>query len=231
MKVNEIFLSIEGEGIRTGEFSTFIRLYGCNLRCKYCDTMYAVEGNEFIEMSPQEILEKVQNFKVQNITVTGGEPLIHKDIDKLFTILCEAGYKVNVETNGSIKPTFRHKNLFYTMDWKVRLGSGASCCTLPNTKERDLALERYYGLQKTDVIKFVVGNSEDICEAAIVTNFIRMKIGDDNMPFVYISPIFGKITPAEIVEEIRNEYITLKKFVRIQVQLHKIIWSPKMRGV
>ena len=97
MKVNEIFSSIDGEGIRAGELATFIRLAGCNLRCNYCDTKYALAQDSGKEMTVSEILEKVNEFNVKNITVTGGEPLIHKDIEKLIDKLIENGYKVNIE--------------------------------------------------------------------------------------------------------------------------------------
>ena len=81
--VNEIFGSIDGEGLRTGELATFIRLAGCNLRCSYCDTDYALKANQGTEMSIDEIIAKVKDIGYRNITLTGGEPLIHKNVEKL----------------------------------------------------------------------------------------------------------------------------------------------------
>ena len=114
MNVNEIFYSIDGEGIRTGAPAVFIRLTGCNLRCGYCDTAYAF--NEGSEMSESEIIDAVKQYKCKNVTVTGGEPLLQGR--ELIKKLCRLGYNVNVETNGSLPINdIQHANAIITMDY------------------------------------------------------------------------------------------------------------------
>ena len=105
MKVIEIFDSIDGEGIRTGQCATFIRLAGCNLRCSYCDTVYSLFGEEtpceYTEMTVDEIISKV-NMTYKRVTLTGGEPLVHTDSAELVLKLTEIGCDVNIETNGAV---------------------------------------------------------------------------------------------------------------------------------
>ena len=102
MKLNEIFYSIDVEGLRTGELAVFIRLAGCNLNCSYCDTKYALKPNAGTKMSIDDILKEVEKYHCPNITLTGGEPLIHKEVNDLIDKLIENGYQVNIETNGAI---------------------------------------------------------------------------------------------------------------------------------
>ena len=124
MKVVEIFKSIDGEGIRVGYPVTFIRLAGCNLRCNYCDTKYSYENEKFTEMTPQKIYNRVYKLGGRRITLTGGEPLIHKDVKVLVDLLIDKGYEVNIETNGSVDITgYLSKNIIVTMDYKCA-GSG-----------------------------------------------------------------------------------------------------------
>ena len=129
MKVSEIFKSIEGEGIRMGQSAVFVRLHGCNLRCSYCDSMYAVEGPDFKLMSVGEVLAAVEAYRnesgVKCVTLTGGEPLIHEGVSELLTKFSEAGFEVNIETNGTVPCKWQLPGLFYTMDWKCK-SSGMS---------------------------------------------------------------------------------------------------------
>ena len=154
MKVCEIFKSIEGEGLRTGQAAVFVRLHGCNLRCSYCDSMYAVEGSDFWFMNVGEILAAVETYRTETgvkcVTLTGGEPLIHMGVEELLTALSEAGFEVNVETNGTVPCKWRLPGLFYTMDWKCK-SSGMS--------DR-MKMENLATLCKDDVLKFVVGRFE-----------------------------------------------------------------------
>lgn len=215
MKVVEIFKSIEGEGKRAGLPATFIRLHGCNLRCTYCDSMYAVEGQDFIEMTVEQIMEKAEEFGCPNITVTGGEPLIHQDIKELLQALCRRGYWVNVETNGSIKPPFRtvDDRLFYTIDYKT------SSSGMLDKMNKELFTEC---IARQDVLKFVVGSEQDLNEALTLYNELVYE------PQVYVSPVFGKIEPKQLVDFVLNNKLYDWK---VQLQLHKFIWNPEMRGV
>ena len=119
--VNEIFGSIDGEGLRTGELATFIRLAGCNLRCTYCDTSYSLSIKDGKEMTISEILEKVKEIGYKNITLTGGEPLIHQNVEELVDELIKNDYNVNIETNGAVNITpYISKKLILTMDYKTK---------------------------------------------------------------------------------------------------------------
>lgn len=121
MRVVEIFKSIDGEGKRAGLPTTFIRLYGCNLNCSYCDTRYGCEDSNYTTMSLDEIIDKVEDLGVSCVTLTGGEPLLQTDVKVLIELLNRMNYDVNIETNGSIdfQPFVKGLNhVFVTMDYK-----------------------------------------------------------------------------------------------------------------
>lgn len=220
LRVLEIFTSVEGEGIRVGEPVTFVRLFGCNMRCDYCDTSYSYCPSEkVVSMTVREIIAAVDVGGPKSVTLTGGEPLIHPHVDKLIKELCAKGYRVNVETNGSVDSKqfrkFHIDNLFFTMDWKS-ISSGVERTMRTHNPDH------FKNLRKTDVIKFVVGTKADLDDMKQMIEMIRP------VAKLYVSPIFGMIEPAEIAD-----YILANKLydVRLQVQLHKIVWPPEMRGV
>lgn len=218
MRVNEIFKSIDGEGLRTGELTTFIRLAGCNLRCSYCDTCYALKNSNGTEMSVDEIVKMAKKYDYKNITLTGGEPLIHRDVDSLISKLCENGFYVNIETNGSvpIDKYILNKNILITMDYKLP-SSGV---------EKNMNLNNLEKLRKNDVLKFVIGKDDfDKIKQIIEKYSIKS--------YIYLSPVFGEVEPFEIVDFMKimhTQGIDTSK-MRVQVQLHKIIWNPNERGV
>ena len=213
MKVNEIFYSIEGEGRRAGMPCVFIRLFGCNLNCSYCDTRYSCSGEDYTEMSVEEILKRVKKYDCPNVTVTGGEPLIHKDINTLLEELSAKDYQVNVETNGSIVPANNNdSNIFYTVDYKT-YSSGMTDKMNPKT---------FSTMSIFDVLKFVVGSREDLDQAY---EFVK---NNNIIADIYVSPIFGQIEPKEIVEYLKEHHLN---FWKVQLQLHKYIWEPQKRGV
>lgn len=220
MKINEIFKSISGEAANAGYPVIFVRTYGCNLRCGYCDTMYAVEGGDYITMDPQGILKECENLGIKRVILTGGEPLIQPDAPELVDLLCDNGYQVEIETNGAVHlgqfhlklKTKRKDLLSYTMDYK-------SHTSLMTAKMIEDNLE-FLGAK--DVLKFVVGSNEDLLQVYdIVTN-------NDLHCQVFVSPVFGKIEPKDIVEFILEHNLTE---VRTQIQLHKVIWDVNQRGV
>ena len=216
MIVNEIFSSIDGEGLRTGELATFIRLAGCNMRCSYCDTLYALNDNDGRELKISEIIKKVEKYKTKNITLTGGEPLIHKDVDLLIDELINNGYKVNIETNGSI-PIDKYLNrCLITMDYKAP----------SSLMEKKMLLSNIEKLTDSDVLKFVVKESDFNTVEKIIKSYSIKS-------YIYISPIFGEVEPTKIVEfmKVMSEREVNMEKVRVQVQLHKIIWNPNMKGV
>lgn len=220
MKIVELFSSIDGEGIRTGKLVTFIRTYGCDLRCSYCDSMYALEGMDYIEMDIPTILDKCKELKNKCITLTGGEPLIHKDVDILINELLKEGYEVNIETNGAtdISRFITNSNkLFFTIDYKT-----------PFSKmENKMYMDNFYKhVRPNDVVKFVCANEEDLdVMRHVVTN---MKNNLTVLPHIFVSPVFGEIEPVKLVEYIKKYNL---QDVRVQLQIHKLIWEPTMKGV
>ena len=216
MKVVEIFKSIDGEGKRAGLPTTFIRLYGCNLNCSYCDTRYGCENDNYIVMSIKRILDRVKDLDCQSITITGGEPLIHPGIEKLINALYKAGYWINVETNGTqnifpYRSNYRSGRLFFTVDYK--------CPSSGMTEKMNCNFEY---LNEDDVLKFVVGSQDDMVSALEFLEAHNIKTN------VYFSPVFGKIEPVQIVDFLIENKLNDCK---VQLQLHKIIWNPEERGV
>lgn len=229
MKVVEIFNSIDGEGSRAGFLATFIRLYGCNLSCTYCDSNYACIGNDYKEMTIYEILTEVEKYNCHNITLTGGEPLIHEeDATKLISLLIKNGYEVNIETNGSkdierIRNSIKHKynpkvarnQLFFTMDWKSIYSGMATKNLQKNLMELD----------ENDVLKFVVADEKDLEQMTdIITTYLPYLTCH-----IFVSPVFGKIEPKDIVAYLQKNPCLSN--VRLQLQMHKYIWPADMRGV
>ena len=216
-KVNEIFLSIDGEGVRTGLPTVFIRLYGCNLNCSYCDTRYSCENKEYTLMPLMDILEQVLSYGVPRVTLTGGEPLIHEGVKDLINSLVVNGIEVNIETNGAVDLQdfweFRYSSkVIFTMDYKCASSGMEDKMKLWNLKV----------LQPKDVIKFVVSNYNELEKM----EYILEETGCKAQP--YVSPVFGAIEPKELVEYVLENKLNN---VKVQVQLHKIIWNPNMRGV
>ena len=225
--VSEIFYSIDGEGARTGSPAIFIRLFGCNLDCSYCDSVYACKADAdkigFTRKSIHEILLAVETFTpCKCITLTGGEPLIHEHIGDLISELRSAGYWVNIETNGAVdlgpiivgqSDKKSSMDYFFTMDWKS-ISSGESSKMLSSNLEL---------LDTNDVLKFVVGSEEDLEQMKQV-----LEANPEIDAQVYVSPVWGKIEPADIVH-----YLLMNRlvYVKVQVQLHKIIYDPNKRGV
>lgn len=215
MKVVEIFDSIEGEGIRVGLPATFIRLYGCNLKCSYCDSEYACVGDNYAELDIDTILSLVNNLGHKYVTLTGGEPLIHPGATTLIHRLISAGYKVNIETNGAVDLAgAMDTNTIITLDYKCP-SSGM---------EHYMKLGNLSLLRSKDVLKFVVGSQEDLDKAYDIINTFKLE-GKCN---IFISPVFGKIEPKQIVESLLR---TGLQEVRVQLQIHKFIWDPNMKGV
>ncbi len=220
MRVAEKFISINGEGTRAGELAVFVRFTGCNLRCSYCDTMWANEpGCPYEEMSPAQICEYVRSTGIKNVTLTGGEPLLQKDMDKLISLLIsKCGVRVEIETNGAVdlRPfaELPEGRPLFTMDYK-----------LPSSGyENRMIAENFSVLEKEDTVKFVSGSRADLERAGEIIE----KYGLLDRCHVYFSPVFGRIEPAEIVDFMLNKRMNK---ARIQIQMHKVIWDPNARGV
>ena len=218
-KIAEMFSSINGEGTHAGQLAFFVRFTGCNLKCSYCDTKWAnVPNAEYTEMTVDEIRSEVQKSGISNVTVTGGEPLIQPNIVPLLETLCGDGRYVEIETNGSADVSevlkIKGNRPALTMDYK-----------LPSSgMESFMRTENFVLLEAKDTVKFVSGSLADLERALEI---IR-KYGLIGKCAVYISPVFGKLKPAEIVDFMLSNKLN---GVNVQPQMHKFIWDPNMRGV
>ena len=218
-KVAEIFTSINGEGQRAGELAVFVRFTGCNLQCSYCDTAWAnTEAAPYHYMTETEIAEYVRQAGVRNVTLTGGEPLLQTELHELLKELAGLPQlRIEIETNGSvdIKPYLSETvRPAFTLDYKLP-GSGM---------ESNMCFSNYNYIDKKDAVKFVSGSIKDLETARDIIHEWALDIKSN----VYISPVYGKIDPEDIVDfMIENEM----NGVKLQLQLHKYIWDPEMRGV
>ena len=216
MKINEIFYSISGESIAAGYPTVFVRTFGCPLRCAWCDSLYAVEGTDFKEMSVDEIISEVDKYHCKRVILTGGEPVIQKDFNELLNGLFAKDYHVEIETSGAVDLSEIHvyredaDKCTVTMDWKC-----------PSSGMTDKMIESNLGkLTSDDVLKCVVGSLEDLDEMKRVSLFTSAH--------VFVSPVFGMIEPKDIVDYLlRNELTD----IRFQLQIHKFVWSADKRGV
>lgn len=216
--VVEKFVSINGEGTKAGELAVFIRFRKCNLSCSYCDTKWANgDLSPATEMTAEEIAAYVKSTGVKNVTLTGGEPLLQKDIAKLIELLFDNGNEIEIETNGSIsikELSKMEKRPSFTLDYK-----------LPSSLMEDKMLtENYEYLSSCDTVKLVAGSNEDLNRALeIITKFSLL-----DKCHVYLSPVFGKINPSDMVDFMKAHNLN---GVRLQLQLHKFIWDPNKKGV
>ncbi|APU60496.1 putative 7-cyano-7-deazaguanosine (preQ0) biosynthesis protein QueE [Clostridium botulinum] len=218
-KVVERFVSINGEGRRSGQLAIFIRFAGCNLNCSYCDTLWANEKDVSYELiSSKDIYDYIKSQKIKNVTLTGGEPLMQKGIVELLKLLSkDKELYVEIETNGSVlldEFLDIENSPRFTMDYK-----------LPSSNmENKMALDNFRYLTNKDTVKFVSGSIEDLEKAKEIIKKYNLA----NTTNVYISPVFGKINLDTIVEFMKNNKMN---GVNLQVQLHKIIWDPNKKGV
>lgn len=218
-KVVEIFESINGEGRKAGQLAIFVRFQRCNLTCTYCDTKWANgEDAPYVPMTEEEIYDRVISSGIKNITLTGGEPLLQKNIEKLLERFGKnSELSVEIETNGSVnleKFSKLENPPSFTMDYK-----------LPSSKMESLMdLENFKYLTAKDTVKFVAGSVEDLEKAREIIERYSL-IGKCA---VYFSPVFGEIELVEIVEFMKKYKLN---GVNMQLQIHKIIWDPESKGV
>uniref|UniRef100_A0A7C4AJ55 7-carboxy-7-deazaguanine synthase n=1 Tax=Thermodesulfovibrio aggregans TaxID=86166 RepID=A0A7C4AJ55_9BACT len=202
MKVCEIFASIQGESSLSGIPMVFVRLTGCNLRCSYCDTKYAY--NEGAELSVQEVINKIKNFRLKFVEITGGEPLLQQEVYELMNELVR-NYNVLLETNGSLSIERINPEVKVIMDIKTP-GSGMS--------DRNY-YENLKFLKETDEVKFVLTDRNDYewAKDFIKNNMIKAKE-------ILFSPAFGILDPAELAEWLIEDALN----VRLNLQIHKYIF-------
>ena len=213
--VTEIFHSIQGESTFAGLPTVFIRFQGCNLRCTWCDTGYALKvKKERNRLSAEQILKKINKYDCKNICITGGEPLMHKNVPELMTLLCNSGYNVSLETNGYYSLKEIDKRVSKIVDFK--------CPGSKMQSKNEFSNIEY--LTKNDEVKFVVKDKEDYKWAKDITRKFNLT---EKVNTVLFSPVFGKLDTKELSKWILND----DNKGRLQIQLHKYIWNPKKRGV
>jgi 7-carboxy-7-deazaguanine synthase len=207
LRVNEIFLSLQGETSRVGLPTVFVRLTGCPLRCGYCDTEYAFYNGESISIS--SVLDAVSGYGVQNVTVTGGEPLAQKKCLLLLRLLCDAGYSVSLETSGALDVSKVDVRVIKVLDVKTP-GSGE------DQKNNWTNLDY---LTSQDELKFVLCDEADY-QWAVKT--IRDYHLDKICPILF-SPVYSKLDPALLAAWVLRDRLG----IRVQIQLHKLLWGEE----
>ena len=209
LRVTEIFYSLQGEARTVGWPTVFVRLTGCPLRCRYCDTAYAFHGGE--RRSLDEIIEEVGTYSPRFLTVTGGEPLAQPAVLPLLTSLCDRGYEVSLETSGALPVQAVDSRVSVVLDVKTP-GSGEV--------ERNLYSNLDH-LRAHDQVKFVIANAEDYDWARATTD----RYGLTGKCDVLFSPVHGELPAQQLADWILRDRIA----VRLQIQLHKILWGD-VRG-
>ncbi len=208
----ELFESVQGETSFAGLPTTFIRLAACNLRCTWCDTSYSFGRGEAHHVDA--ILTRVREFGHSQVCVTGGEPLLQKEVTELLRQLCDEKYIVSLETGGSLPTELVDERVHIILDIKCP-GSGMQHKNYWNNLNC---------LRKHDEVKFVLADKEDYLYAKEICDRFHL-IGRVNE--VLFSPVFGQLDPKELVRWILADRLG----VRLNLQTHKFIWSPDKRGV
>ena len=211
LKINEIYYSVQGESTHAGRPCIFIRLTYCNLRCSYCDTEYAFYDGKDMEIT--YIMSEIKRWDCNLVEVTGGEPLFQDECIDLLNELVNSNYEVMLETGGSLSISDVPKKVVKIVDFK---------CPSSGMVKKNL-WSIVDDLQAHDEVKFVIGNREDF-------DWAKDRITEyslDKICTLLFSPTFGEIDPQQIVEWILAENLP----VRMQLQMHKMIWSPEEKGV
>jgi len=210
LKVCEIFRSIQGESSHAGWPCIFVRLTGCNLRCRYCDTTYAYEGGE--DLSPRQVLERIEALGEGLMEFTGGEPLLQEAAVDLMNSLARLGRRVLVETNGSLDISPLAPEVIAIIDLKG-----------PGSGESDkMDMRNLSRLRPHDELKFVIGGPDDYAHLRALLPQI-----DTSRNTVNVSPLYGVLAPADLAAWILADGLN----VRLNLQQHKFIWNPDARGV
>ena len=212
MTINEIFYSIQGESTYAGKPCVFVRLTGCDLRCTWCDTTYSF--HEGRKMSVDDVLQEVDRYGSPLVEVTGGEPLLQPDVYPLMERLLESGRTVLLETGGQVDVSRVPGSVVKVMDVKCP-GSGESA------KNEWSNLER---LGSRDQVKFVI---KDRADYEFSRDIVARHTLDRRCDAVLFSPVHGVLDPADLSAWVLEDRLP----VRVQLQIHKHIWGPEVRGV
>jgi len=213
LKVNEIFYSIQGESSFIGLPCVLVRLTGCNLRCSYCDTRYAYGEGTLWELS--DLLDRIASHRCRLVEITGGEPLLQAETPALIRILLEGGYEVLLETNGSLPIRGIDRRCVRIVD--IKCPSSGEC------HRNDFSI--LDDLTERDEIKFVLGERGDYEFARDILLSRNLAAKTRNPPL--LSPVTERLDPKRLARWILEDHLS----VRLQLQLHKILWGKDARGV
>jgi 7-carboxy-7-deazaguanine synthase len=207
LKVYEIFYSLQGESSRVGLPTVFVRLTGCPMRCTYCDTAYAFSGGSNMEIAT--ILSQVQSFGTKYVTVTGGEPLAQKECHDLLKHLCDSGFNVSLETGGAMDIASVDMRVSVILDVK----------TPGSNEEKNMLWRNLDVIKPKDEVKFVLCGRDDYDWAKQKMRELNLV---DKCPILF-SPSYNELDPTELAEWVLADQLP----VRMQMQLHKILWGEK----
>src|SRR5713226_4814869 len=210
MRVTEIFFSIQGESTMAGEPCVFVRFTGCDLRCGYCDTEYAFYGGT--PMTRAQILQEVSKYPARFVCLTGGEPILQKELPQLAQELLDRGYQVSLETHGQRPLDEVPRGVRKIVDLKT-----------PGSKEPHTDFAEFKKLQPGDEVKVVVTSSDDFRWAVEVIDRLELW---GKLPVLF-SPSYGEVQPQDLAQWLLQS----GKPARLQLQLHKLIWGAEKRGV
>lgn len=208
LRVTEIFYSLQGEASTVGAPTVFVRLTGCPLRCHYCDTAYAFHGGE--KMSITQILDRVGEHATKFVTVTGGEPLAQRNCLPLLSALCDRGYRVSLETSGTLDVKAVDSRVVKVMDLKTPASGEAQRNHWENLSY----------LQPHDELKFVICNRQDYDWARARVHDLKL----DERWTVFFSASYGELSAQQLADWILADGLLN---VRLQIQLHKCLWGDQ----
>jgi len=207
LRINEIFLSLQGETRTTGLPTVFVRLTGCPLRCGYCDTAYAFHEGTWMELG--DVVQQVATYGARYVTVTGGEPLAQRPCRPLLRQLCDSGFDVSLETSGAVEIADIDPRVRIVMDLKTP-GSGEAA------KNRFANIAH---LKRTDEVKFVISDRADY-------EWSRDMLHEQSLPDrceILFSPAYGELEPRMLADWVLADRLQ----VRVQIQLHKLLWGEE----
>lgn len=212
LTVYEIYVSIQGESTHVGRPCVFVRLAACDLRCRWCDTPYAFTGGR--KMSVDDVVAEVERFECRVVELTGGEPLLQKDVYPLIDRLLARGHQILIETGGHVPIADLPDEVVAIVDVKCPGSGEAAKMHWPNLDV----------ISTLDEVKFVIADRADFDYAKDVVARHRLS---ERAAAVLFSPVFGELEPSVLAKWILDDRLN----VRLQLQTHKYIWSPEARGV